>query len=452
MMAPPSEFDRCVQWWCVPFRAWPHTQLRLFLTIVSSLFSTRSGFSVRVSSWQKLAWIADPTRGPRCNPSPWSMFEAPSGDLSDPWDLLCFFCDKTKKHFCPSAEAVTEFNLLSMHSPFLLTSWNCTSLRASRDNSWKFTYIRRRCRAGLVSIQETKLRRGDPAPVEALVSLVHIVRSHASTTEVGGASGGLAFFVPGQLGYVADRARLVEVVPGFIAALPVSFGGISWMVWNIYLHPRRRKHLLQSWHEHLCASQAAYRQFVHVYAGDLNHDGESRQDMSLQQLLDQVHSELRLESLRPPSCTYRRSGSDCSSIDACGTPMLRQGKFGVQWSCSADALSVYQGHLPVCMTGSLSCGGATYGMARHRRLHADLFLRECPAKVALREHMARATCAVGLRYDDILDSIRRQPITGRAPPFEGAQRVADDACMRLNPMQLMRLLEEHTSIYGLVRR
>ncbi len=174
MTAPPPESSRCTSWWCTPFRAWPHVQLRAFLALVSNLYSSRASFSVRVSSWQKLAWIADPTVGPRANPSPFLLFDDGSGPTVDLWDGLDYFCDKTVKHFRPAATVLDEFNLLGLHSPLSLSSWNCTSLRTTRNNSWKFSCIRRRCRHGAVVVQETKLRATDPAPVEALVSLVRV--------------------------------------------------------------------------------------------------------------------------------------------------------------------------------------------------------------------------------------------------------------------------------------
>ena len=219
-----------------------------------------------------------------------------------------------------------EFGLLGLHSPHCLVSWNCTSLRVSRDNSWKFTRILQCRRRGLVLVQETKLRRTDPAPVEALISMVHVFRSHAVSTCSDGASGGLAFFVPGQLGYRALLTQLIEV-PGFIAALPVAYGGLSWMPWNVYLHPRQRDRLLSRWLEHLQTSRQSLEAFVHVYAGDVNMDEDRTESKTLQELLEQVHGELRVEQVRPVACTYRKAGSAHSSLDVGGVPVLRQGKF-----------------------------------------------------------------------------------------------------------------------------
>ncbi len=154
MTPPPPAFLSCVPWWSVPFRSWPHAQLRDILCIISDLYSSKAGFLVRVASWQKLAWIADPVLGPRANPSPSSLCEACILEAVGPWTSLLFFCDKTIKHFQCHPNTASEFNLFGLHSSFCLTSWNCTSLRVTRDNSWKFAYIRRRCRHGLVLVQE----------------------------------------------------------------------------------------------------------------------------------------------------------------------------------------------------------------------------------------------------------------------------------------------------------
>ena len=55
-----------------------------FLQIVSDVYTSLAAFCIRITSWQKLAWLADPTMGPRANPSAYSRFNAALATAVEP--------------------------------------------------------------------------------------------------------------------------------------------------------------------------------------------------------------------------------------------------------------------------------------------------------------------------------------------------------------------------------
>ncbi len=214
---------------------------------------------------------------------------------------------------------------------------------------------------------------------------------------------------------------------------------------------RDLSNLLRQWLDFLQNSKDELQQHIHVYAGDVNTDNERAEPTTLQSLFDHVQAELRVQQLRLFDCTYRKGGAAHSAIDAIGVPLLRQGKFDVRWSCQVDPISIHQGHMPVSFSGALHVAHNTFGMTKHRRLHADLFLQEGPAKSALRAHMGQTACDLGFEYRQVLNMIRRQPINARLPPFEFAQNFADDTYLSMNPMQIMRMFEEHIHCWSCSR-
>ena len=79
-----------------------------------------------------------------------------------------------------------ECSLYTLRQPFVLHSWNVTSLRNHRDAAHKVERVRSMADRGLVVIQETHLAANDPLTLGHALPHCDVRSSAAISTEKGG--------------------------------------------------------------------------------------------------------------------------------------------------------------------------------------------------------------------------------------------------------------------------
>ncbi len=402
----------------------------------------------RVRTWQRCAWLAG------IRPTSKTTLRHIHGDV-DP-DLRCAamrdFCERVLAAPLRPFDVSGLLSLYTLRSPFVLHTWNVTSLRSQRDATHKVRKIRSMADQGVVLLQETHLAANDPLALRPSLPHCDVRSSMASQTEKGGTSGGLAFVVPTHLGYQVEGS-IVEVLPGLLAWLGITYCGLRFRCWNVYAVPHRKAEVftaLKAECQRLQAMPAGdpAHAVLDVFAGDLNLSPLRDADAKL---FDVAATALRLRCARfstLDAAAAQGTFRNCHGphwIDHAGGVEAREGSTSLQWRLHREQLKTLAGHhCPLKLVGSLR-QQRMRAEGRSRALPASLFIGQRAECEDLVRRLSKTLTDGGLPLDVL--TARRRAFTescgrhGDQSLLQPAQDLADACVLGRSPLCFFSTME-----------
>ncbi len=177
-----SSLEFSVRYWHLPLSLFPPKAIRAHMGFLTACCRSLGLTHPRVRTWQRCAWLAG------IRPTSKTTLRHIHGDV-DP-DLRCAamrdFCERVLAAPLRPFDVSGLLSLYTLRSPFVLYTWNVTSLRSQRDATHKVRKIRSMADQGVVLLQETHLAANDPLALRPSLPHCDVRSSMASQTEKGG--------------------------------------------------------------------------------------------------------------------------------------------------------------------------------------------------------------------------------------------------------------------------
>ena len=352
-------------WLRSPFSVWSPGVTKAALAWFSRRVNTSSSSPVR---FRRLASLVFHLGGQMCDSllfllAPFAS-PLPPAALSD-LALLDSCCrlaaDKVAAHFAASPCAYAD--LFSLFHNFKIVSWNLTSAVGISTDHYKLGRIRRWLDLGfVVLLQETHVGRRHLPPFVGQFAHSRAYYVDAVDTDKGGTTGGLCFLVPTNLG-IEVQGDPTTVVEGHVAFLDLTWQGLQFRLWNIYLSvaPGQRTQqiaCLKDTHNR----QPSPNEKVHVAIGDLNLDGARPKDNEQWIQLRKFMQDIGVFKIPLTGNTYLAPAADgsCgkgSCIDHAFATKVEQRKdcrtkdrISLDWTLRTEGLVRKSMHLPILLS------------------------------------------------------------------------------------------------------